>query len=234
MQPGRKNYQPSIGVDLTPATRLLTDAMGYRFSDTEGAYNFAAEVMRLGRCLECPNCGANVSRVTLVYCGDYCRDFCKIVRSSRKALSDQEMDHETHQRALEGIAIKLPHLYGGGYPATKRQVSGNIRQEVFARDKYTCMRCGNPATEIDHIQGNSNDLANLQALCGPCNLNKRWLITVNRKDNPDEWKRIDAIRQALVDRIGAITPRRACDDEGQWESSLQIIRKLRSLVVLTH
>lgn len=43
------------------------------------------------------------------------------------------------------------------------------RRIVLARDHRTCRRCGEWATDVDHITaGDDHDLANLQALCGPC------------------------------------------------------------------
>lgn len=52
----------------------------------------------------------------------------------------------------------------------------NTRARVLARDGHTCQQCGQPATQVDHktprAQGGSDHEDNLQALCGPCNLEK--------------------------------------------------------------
>ena len=48
----------------------------------------------------------------------------------------------------------------------------SIRQQVLLRDNYTCVKCGlvSMANECDHIipleQGGSNDMENMQTLCG--------------------------------------------------------------------
>ncbi len=53
-----------------------------------------------------------------------------------------------------------------------------LRDEVFARDGYTCQYCGDRGTSLqcDHIipvsRGGSNDLTNLQTACKKCNQSK--------------------------------------------------------------
>ncbi len=50
-----------------------------------------------------------------------------------------------------------------------------IRECVLQRDA-TCVECGAPATDVDHIlplrSGGSNDLSNLQGLCHACHARK--------------------------------------------------------------
>jgi hypothetical protein len=50
------------------------------------------------------------------------------------------------------------------------------RERVLKRDNYTCMYCGNDATQVDHIiprkRGGGHDLDNLVACCAPCNSRK--------------------------------------------------------------
>ena len=47
------------------------------------------------------------------------------------------------------------------------------RLRVLARDAYTCVYCGEPANEVDHVvpraKGGSHDLDNLVAACRRCN-----------------------------------------------------------------
>lgn len=47
------------------------------------------------------------------------------------------------------------------------------RALVLARDGYVCQYCDEPATHVDHkwpqSWGGTDELDNLQALCGPCN-----------------------------------------------------------------
>ena len=53
----------------------------------------------------------------------------------------------------------------------------DLRLEALKRDNYRCLKCGNPAEEVDHIQeiwegGPEFDLANLQSLCHECHVSK--------------------------------------------------------------
>ena len=51
-----------------------------------------------------------------------------------------------------------------------------IRLSVMLRDRRTCVYCGAPATEIDHVipvsRGGTHALSNLVASCTPCNQGK--------------------------------------------------------------
>ena len=46
------------------------------------------------------------------------------------------------------------------------------RKATLARDSGTCVTCGDPATEVDHLipryRGGTHELDNLQALCSTC------------------------------------------------------------------
>ena len=212
------------------ANWLIFDAQIYRSLETNiGEDKFDAEVERLKRCSECPNCSKPAALVDFhkLFCSDPCRDIGNLVRYARTALNSDQLGRDK----LEGIADRLPPIYGGtGYPAQARRLSSNERQEILDRDNSTCQVCGEPATEIDHINGSSNDPSNLQALCKACNLAKRALKTVSRIDNPDEWKIVQAIHEELAMRIGATTPLRACDDEARWGKSSAAIRGKRRIV----
>jgi hypothetical protein len=60
-------------------------------------------------------------------------------------------------------------------------LSLKVRWDVLKRDDYRCVRCGarppGVELEVDHVlpvsRGGSNDLANLQTLCRPCNQGKK-------------------------------------------------------------
>ena len=48
-----------------------------------------------------------------------------------------------------------------------------MRERVFAARGRSCVYCGEPATDVDHvipvIDGGSNSLANLVPACAKCN-----------------------------------------------------------------
>ncbi len=51
-----------------------------------------------------------------------------------------------------------------------------LREQVLARDRWTCRACGAPAAHVDHItpviNGGTDHPGNLQSLCQACNLGK--------------------------------------------------------------
>lgn len=69
------------------------------------------------------------------------------------------------------------------------QIPQGLRNAVFKRDGYRCVRCGaskddsNVRLEIDHIvpvaKGGTNDIDNLQTLCHECNFNKGAILEDN-------------------------------------------------------
>jgi hypothetical protein len=59
----------------------------------------------------------------------------------------------------------------------KRRLDAALRKQVLERDAYRCQECGTHLDlSVDHIVpevlGGSDDLENLQTLCGPCNSRK--------------------------------------------------------------
>lgn len=61
--------------------------------------------------------------------------------------------------------------------AKKASISAALRRQVFERDAYRCVQCGDwHDLEPDHIvpeaRGGPTTLENLQTLCRPCNLAK--------------------------------------------------------------
>lgn len=64
-----------------------------------------------------------------------------------------------------------------GWTPSRRKLSPALRLRVFDRDGRVCAYCGSvDELQIDHIYpvslGGSDDLENLQVLCGPCNRHK--------------------------------------------------------------
>ena len=64
------------------------------------------------------------------------------------------------------------------YIAQKFIGKKNIREFIFKRDNYKCLKCGNVKNlQLDHIipisKGGENKLMNLQTLCNSCNSKKR-------------------------------------------------------------
>jgi 5-methylcytosine-specific restriction endonuclease McrA len=62
-------------------------------------------------------------------------------------------------------------------PARSRYISDPVKEEVFERDGGQCVKCGSTRDlQYDHVipysRGGSNTAANIQLLCGDCNLAK--------------------------------------------------------------
>lgn len=73
------------------------------------------------------------------------------------------------------------------WPTTSRHARGygkdwtRLRQQAMTRDRRLCQPCLHagrvtPATEVDHIvpkaKGGTDEMGNLQAICGPCHVEK--------------------------------------------------------------
>lgn len=59
----------------------------------------------------------------------------------------------------------------------RARIKPSVRAAVYARDGHACRRCGaTDDLQVDHIipviHGGTEDLENLQTLCGPCNRHK--------------------------------------------------------------
>lgn len=61
--------------------------------------------------------------------------------------------------------------------------SDTIRQQVYSRDDYTCVYCGEPPQHLDHIQaksrGGKDSLKNLVTSCQSCNIDKKARVWID-------------------------------------------------------
>jgi len=70
-----------------------------------------------------------------------------------------------------------PKDYGkpfwGGQGSTSKQAR---QRKAFLGEHRTCVYCGAPATQVDHVvpisRGGADDISNFAASCAPCNLRK--------------------------------------------------------------
>jgi hypothetical protein len=167
----------------------------------------------------CANCGQSALAASPLFCSEVCSQTAKLVRYARRKVLDGTVDRPD---IAEAIQIRLALILGGGYPAKARTIPTLVRRAVFDRDSFTCQLFGAPATEIDHIGSSSNDLSNLRALCGACNLGLAQAHLVPA--GPDESRVADAIWR----RIETARPVRLCDDEVNWDI---LWRQLKSQAV---
>jgi hypothetical protein len=62
-------------------------------------------------------------------------------------------------------------------PPSKQKIPHKLRQAVYERDAYRCVKCGSHKDlSLDHIhpesKGGATTLKNLQTMCRPCNSSK--------------------------------------------------------------
>jgi 5-methylcytosine-specific restriction protein A len=75
-------------------------------------------------------------------------------------------------KTMDVNRVKLLDRKAGATERIRGSSWMSIRRKVLLRDAYTCAACGivRMDNEVDHIttleQGGSNDLSNLQTLCG--------------------------------------------------------------------
>ena len=75
-------------------------------------------------------------------------------------------------KTMNTNVVKLLDRKAGATERIRGDTWMNIRRKVLLRDAYTCQICAivRMDNEVDHIvtleQGGSNDLSNLQTLCG--------------------------------------------------------------------
>ena len=62
-------------------------------------------------------------------------------------------------------------------PTKRKSIPKSVREEVFKRDNYCCVKCGSTKNlEVDHDEslanGGTDHIDNLQTLCRDCNRRK--------------------------------------------------------------
>lgn len=163
-----------------------------------------------------------------LYCSSWCNDIASNVRYQRRVLRDGRIERPD---VREAVATRNAFMLIGGYASLGRTLSTSTRAEVKTRDGGRCQKCGKPGVEIDHIDGSSGDLENLQLLCSDCHKAK---TAENMVPASAESR---AILQAfMLARVIPDEPRLLADDEAQWEKvwrGLKTARKKRFVDHLT-
>lgn len=166
------------------------------------------------RPVDCPGCGTRFTYPTDragCYCTDWCYDAAKHVRKYRRWAREGRLGEPSIAGA---VRKERASLMGGGYPATARKVPKATKDAVRERDGWLCRSCGDPGVEIDHVDGDSNDPANLQLLCVPCH--DRKTEASMRVMTGEELAEKRPIIEDLEARCAAAEPLRPCDVDG-WD-----------------
>lgn len=176
----------------------------------------------------CANCLAELpDAVVGPYCSTWCAEVCGHVRYMRAVLRDGRIEDPLVRTAIQTNGA---FLLIGGYRSLGRRLNLARREEVKRRDAGLCQACGKPGTDIDHISGSSDELDNLQLLCGDCHLAK------TAEQMTEAAPESAAALQALfMTRVAPEEPRLLADDETQWADArkgLQAARKARFIARL--
>jgi len=158
-------------------------------------------------CLNCDRPAPPIKGQPRLYCSEGCAEEAKTIRYVRGCIRDGRIEKQDIQ---EAVRIRLAMVIGGGYPEKERQVPSAVRKAVIAREHGRCKLCGKPGTDIDHIEGSSNKMENLQLLCRPCHNAKTvgGFVPIA----PEHKKKA----KELSARINARKPLRPCDDDERW------------------
>lgn len=161
--------------------------------------------------VKCIECGTKIPLAgkPRVYCSDKCRQVLKLVHYGRRVFRDDRIEDPLVRDAVQ---MRIAHILGGGYHETERKLPPQTRKAVFDRDNGVCQICGQPATDIDHIAGDSADPENLRALCRACNMAEA--ERGFRPATPEMVREYDG----LMERILADEPLFERDDEHGWDS----------------
>ncbi len=168
----------------------------------------------------CMNCDKTIPEAVL-FCSPLCREEAKFVRYYRACIQDGRIEQPDIHEALQ---IRLAHILAGGYRADLRQLSDALRKAVIDRDHGRCRRCGAAANQIDHVDGDSHDLDNLQLLCVRCHneKTKAHLVPISPDTHPEESAKADA----MLCRVFSSRPSRLCDGS-EWDSLWRVVYALR-------
>lgn len=168
-----------------------------------------------GTCVNCDS--SDVTWQSPLYCSPGCRQAAELVRYVRACRRDGRWERPDVKEAAQ---IKMALLLGGGYSEERKRVPADVRGEVFRRAGGRCQKCfrvfeidGDAGPTIQHLNGDSNDISNLEGWCRACNN-----ADAKAKFRPV----VPGSEQAIVARQlearwRAPTPIRLCDDDQRWK-----------------
>jgi hypothetical protein len=170
----------------------------------------------------CANCLAPLPEdVTGLWCSTWCTDVNAKVRYWRAVQRDGRIDDPDIQFQIQ---MNVAFLLIGGYRALGRRPSAETRKKVVERDGGRCQSCGKPGSDLDHIDGNSDDPSNLQMLCGPC----------HRAKTAESLRPADDESRALIlalnlGRVIPDEPQLLADDENAWAGLWHELKRERKV-----
>lgn len=168
----------------------------------------------------CANCLESLSDdVESLFCSELCVQTCDTIRYWRRVIRDGRIERPD---VREAVQTRVAFLLAGGYGKTSRRLNKSIRAAVRARDRGLCRHCEKPGEEIDHVNGDSPELDNLQLLCKACHHAK---TTERMRLATDEQKR--AVDALYATRVLQEAPVFMADDEVEWQRTWSRLKKER-------
>lgn len=143
------------------------------------------------------------------YCSLACSSTAKAVRYGRQK-SAEWRGRQMPEDIKYALRIKIAHALNGGYDEDARRLPPETRQAVRDRDHDRCVLCGDPGTEIDHIDGPDGSLANLRLLCTPCHQ-----TATETHLRPTTQGADVVLRDQILARVSSKEPIRPCD-QPKW------------------
>lgn len=167
--------------------------------------------------LQCLNCEDEMPPLVKprLYCSLACEQEAELIRYVRRSAKDGRIDRDDVQIAIH---TRLAHIMAGGYDKESRKLSRESREAVLQRSKGKCEACGKDGHDIDHIDGPSADLSNLQFLCKDCHNRKTQLRIVPVKPGMPQYDYVKSRTAKFWKYVRARKPVRVCHDDEKWNS----------------
>ena len=104
----------------------------------------------------------------------------EIILRAKKITYDEQVELASLKAAVANLEAAIEYTKSG---PKRDPIPEDVKLVVWARDGGACVRCGSKtALHFDHVipvvKGGSNDEANIQILCQPCNLRKADKIAI--------------------------------------------------------
>ena len=159
-----------------------------------------------------------------LYCSLACEQEAELVRYMRRCTADGRIEQADVQLAVQ---IRMAHIMAGGYNKESRTLSRETKEAVLRRSKGKCEACGKEGCDIDHIDGASGELSNLQFLCKDCHNQKTQLSIAPVELGTAQYEYIKSRTEQFWHYVKAEKPERVCHDQENWNSVWRQYQKER-------
>lgn len=168
----------------------------------------------------CANCLEQLYEgVEGLFCSELCSQTAETVRYFRRIARNARAHDPDVKLAMQTM---MAHLLAGRYHKQARHLAREVINQVWDRDHGLCVECAKDGAEIDHIDGDSPDLTNLQLLCQDCHHAKTAGRMVPATEEQMKW-----IHRLRSQRVDPEVPALLCDDQDEWRTQGRTLKKER-------